>query len=231
MGASFRRLGPESSVIGNDGRQLEAGLIVKHRIGPAMLSGSVTAGRGWFDTGRLINQIGLFSYATGEQDMEFGSVHGQASFEIGLGENAYLRPILDLGYTRIRRDGFTEADAGAANLVVDGEKDSFTTFSPALEFGGEFSTASGTAIRPYLRVGSLRYLTDNRSDVTARLLDAPTGVAPFTITTVSDRSFAEYSLGLHVVDASGFGAQLAYQGQRSDNTHSEAATLKIYWPF
>ena len=231
FGLSFQNSDLDSSLSDSDGNQIEGGIIIKRRYDATMISGSVSAGYGWYDSERVVGLPVPGVSASSDQDIFFGSIHGRVSHDFELGMNKYIRPLVDLGATQVHRKGFNEKGAGGANLKVDSDDETLVTLQPAIEFGGEFRRDSGTLVRPYARIGVTHYLTDNKHRVTATMQGAPGNVAPFTIETKSDRTYADFSLGVDVIKKKGASLRLGYTGQFSDNSSSHAAGIKLSIPF
>jgi len=227
---SYQKSDFDADLTDSDGKQVEAGLILKRRYNAAMVSGSVSAGYSWHDTDRDVPpSVGVT--AESDQEIYLGSVHARASYDFLQGANGYIRPLVDLGYTRVYRKDFKEKGAGAANLNVDSEDDDFVTVQPAIEFGGELHGDNGALIRPYLRIGATHYLSDNEHKVTASLQGAPVSVAPFTVKTESDDTYADLSLGVDLISSKGANLRFNYSGQFSDDYDAHAASIKLSIPF
>lgn len=216
-----------SDVARTDGYQVEIGAIAKRRIDATMLSGSLAAGFGWFDSRRFVSLPTPDVTAASDQRTGYLSAHLRASHDVMSAPNSYLRPLLDLGIMRLRRSAFDETGAGAANLSVEKAHDTLVTVHPALELGGEARLAQGWLARPYLRVGATRYLTDNTRELTATLEGAPAGLAPLVVETEGDRTFADVSVGLDLLDTDRLQLEFAYRGQFSDHTRFHGGHLKV----
>ena len=199
-----------SSLAANDGHEVEGGLIVKRQFEDVMLSGSVSAGYGWYDGDRDAGFPTLGLIASSDQDVVYGSSHGRVSRDFELGANRYIRPLLDLGVTQVRRKGFKEEGAGAANLDIDSEDDTFWTLQAAVDFGGEFERDNGTLIRPHARHGATQHLNDNQGQTSGSLQSAAKGVAPFRIDAKSERTLADLSLGFDLIKKDGTSLRLDY---------------------
>jgi hypothetical protein len=230
-GLSFQQSDLDASLTDIGGKQVEGGLILKRRYDATMVSGSVSAGYGWYDTRRDVSLPTPGVSASSKQDIYFASIHGRISHDFEQEPNRYVRPLVDLGVTQVHRKGFKEKGAGGANLTVDGDDETLVTLQPAIEFGSEVRRDTGTLIRPYARIGITRYLTDNKRRVTARLQGAPASVAPFTVETEGDRTFVDLSMGMDVIKREGASLRLGYTGQFSDNSSSHAVLLKLHVPF
>jgi uncharacterized protein with beta-barrel porin domain len=76
-----------------------------------------------------------------------------------------------------------------------------------------------------------RYLTDNDRQITASLEGAPAGVEPFTVTTRSDRTYGDLSLGIDVLKRQGSAMRLDYTGQFSRHSTAHTVSAKFSLPF
>jgi outer membrane autotransporter protein len=146
-------------------------------------------------------------------------------------EQSYLRPMLGLGITQVSRAAFDESGAGGANLQVRKERDTFVSLHPAVEFGAERNLVDGELLRHYLRVGITHFLTNNERQVTASFEGAPVGVEPFTVTTRTDRTYGDISLGIDILKRQGSTMRLDYTGQFSRNSSAHAISAKFSLPF
>jgi outer membrane autotransporter protein len=147
-------------------------------------------------------------------------------------DNAYIRPMLGLGVSYVSRDAYEESGAGGANLRVEKASDTFVSLHPAIEFGGESSVGGeGTLLRHFVRVGMTQFLGSNERQVTASLEGAPSGIQPFTVTTRSEKTFADLAIGVDILRKSGTTVRLEYSGQFSNNSTTHALGVKIAMPF
>jgi outer membrane autotransporter protein len=196
-----------------------------------MFSGSGSAGFGNYDSRRVVDLVTPGVVARGDQDVRFASVHGRVSHDLAQGPDFYVRPLVDLGATYVSRGSFREKGADGANLQAEKQSDTFVTVQPAIEFGGERRLNNGGLLRPYVRIGVTRFLTDNDRQITATLQGAPAGVAPFKNVTSSDRTHANVSLGANILTKGGAVARLDYTGQFSDSRSANVVAVKISVPF
>jgi len=231
VGVSYQNsdlYGVSSSVRGD---RFEAGAIIKRHYDATRVSGSLSLGHARYDSHRLADVATPNVLATGKQELKSIALHGRISHDYALRETAYLRPMVGLGVMYLTRDGYAETGAGAANLHVARERDTFVTLHPAVEFGSERSLDDGSVARPYFRLGITRFLTDNDREVTASLEGAPSGVEPFTVVTRADRTFLDYSLGIDILDRIGVTLRLDYSGQLSRHSSAHSVWLKFTRPF
>jgi uncharacterized protein YhjY with autotransporter beta-barrel domain len=214
----------------SDGNRYQAGAILKAVYGNATYSLSFSGGQGLYDTRRPVNFPVAGLVATGDQKIGFLSSHLRAGYAFEQ-RDWYLRPLLDVGVTHTRMGAFSESGAGAANLDVQKQTETYVTVQPMLEIGTEWTQPGGTLWRPYAAIGATRYLGGSDPQVTAMFQGAPVGVMPFTVKGDMDRTFANLNLGVDFIAVDGKDIRVSYEGQFSDNTTSHAFALKFSVPF
>lgn len=231
FGLSYVRSDLNSVFSDVEGDRFEAGVILKRRYGATRISGSLSAGYGHYDSRRLVDLATPGLHALGKPDLWSASLLGKISHDLVTGDNSYVRPMVGVGVTRVLRNAYGESGAGGANLQVEKEWDTFVSLHPAIEFGGEHALEDSTLLRPYLRLGLTRFLSDNDRHITASLQGAPAGVEPFTVVTKSDSTYADVSLGLDVLTKKGATVRLDYTGQFSSHSSANAVWVKLSMPF
>jgi uncharacterized protein with beta-barrel porin domain len=82
-----------------------------------------------------------------------------------------------------------------------------------------------------MRAGITHYPGSNERHVTASLEGAPAGIAPFTVTTRSEKTYADLAIGVDILRKSGTTVRLEYNGQFSENSTTNAIGIKIAMPF
>jgi outer membrane autotransporter protein len=190
----------------------------------------LSAGEGRYDTQRFVNFPAVGTVATGKQKIDFLSSHLRAAYAFDFGD-WYLRPLLDFGVSRTRLGAFSESGAGAANLNVQQQTETYVSVQPALEFGTEWAQSGGTLIRPFTALGVTHYLSGNNPQITASLQGVPAGVAPFTVNGEMDKTFGNLTLGVDFLARDGKNVRVSYDGQFSDHTESHAFSVKLSLPF
>ncbi|OOG21477.1 hypothetical protein B1C78_16055 [Thioalkalivibrio denitrificans] len=231
FGISYQRSKLDSRFSNVDGDLFEAGMMIKRRLDATRISGSLSAGYGRYESLRRIDLSGIDQYARGTPSLWSVSAHGRFSHDVHHRDDAYVRPMVSIGATRISRSGFRESGAGGASLDVDSASDTIVTLQPAIETGGEWEWRDGSLLRPYMRVGVTQLLTGNEHKTTAKMLGAPDGVAPFTVTNRVDRTYGDVVLGLDLIRDDGRVWRFDYAGQFSDNSRSNAVSLRFSMPF
>ncbi|HEY5755346.1 MAG TPA: hypothetical protein VIU34_05955 [Steroidobacter sp.] len=207
-----------------DGVQL--GTVLKGNFGGSTFSASVSVGHTDFEVDRGSFSGHGYSEATSNYSTHALASHVRYGYAFE-GRSAYVRPLVDFGYTRLRRDGFTEQGSGATNVSVEGETDELYTLQPALEFGGEVALPSGARMRAWTRAGVTHLLSGGNIDVTARFESAPMAVAPMTFSQQLDTKSSDYAFGLDLLSARGLTFRLMYSQSESDHTRTETGSLKV----
>jgi hypothetical protein len=212
------------------GHQLQGGLIVKGRFGATTLAAAVSGGYGWLDTKRSVILPTPGITAESEPQLGFVSPHLRLAHAFERGD-WYLRPLLDAGVTYVHLGSLHESGAGAANLKVRSQNETYFTLNPAIEMGGELGQKDGLLIRPYVKAGLVHLFTGNTPQITASFQGAPAGVAPFTVKGNNDKNYGGLSLGTDFLSAKGLNVRVGYEGQFSNHTNAHGGFLKLSIPF
>jgi outer membrane autotransporter protein len=156
----------------------------------------------------------------------FGGAHARASYLLGQSGGWYVKPLIDLDATYLSFGGFSESGGGAANLNVQSNDAWVLSASPAVEVGGDFKTTDGTVLRPFVRSG-VTFYNDTDFALTSSFLEAPVGVAPFTVTSKFDNWSFDVSAGIDLLSIDGIEMKLAYDGRFSGNSEMHAGSGKV----
>jgi len=213
-----------------DGEQYMFGGIFKGRYGPHKFSFSASYGTGSYDTRRHVLLLADDEIVEGSRDVDTAAAHVQYSFEFD-GKAWYLLPLLDIGYTNVDTEGFTESGSGAVGLVVDAIDYNFVTGRAALQIGGEWAVGNGTLIRPFAELGITRFLRGETPDIRAAFDNAPPGVDAFTQSYEFDENFTDAAAGFDVLWPGNFVARLGFTGQYGNTWDSESWYLKLLYGF
>ena len=205
-----------------DGDRIHAGVSAKYVDGNFMAGVSIGGGVTFGDTERA---VGGGNVAEASFDTYDFSVLARAAYLAELGDGVYVKPQIQGGVTYVDRQGFTETGGGAANLQVLSEDQTFLSFSPSIEIGGDFEMDGGMKVRPYLRVGAT-ILSEDDVDTTARFA-ASASNATFTTTVARDDVFGQVNAGVLIFSDEDLSIRAEYQGQFSDDTESHGGFLKV----
>jgi uncharacterized protein with beta-barrel porin domain len=208
------------------GDGLQLGAVLKGNFGAHTLSTSFAAGHTNYTATRGSFRDNLLTDATSDYATNTLAAHLRYGYAIE-GKRAYVRPLLDAGFTQIRRDAFTETGSGPTNLVVEGSSDEIVTLQPAIEIGGEVGLPSGAKMRGFVRGGVTRLLSGEDVSLTARFESAPLDIAPMTFTDSLDKQSTDLAAGIDVLTASGLALRLMYSSTESDHAKTQMGTLKV----
>jgi uncharacterized protein YhjY with autotransporter beta-barrel domain len=207
-----------------DSTRLRAGVSAKYVEGPMMVGVSLSGGVSFNDSERTT--------ALGNADGDFNtydfSVLARAAYLADLGNGVYVKPQIQGGVTHVERDGFTETGAGAANLKVSSESQTFFSVSPSIELGTEIE-ADGMKIRPYARVGAT-ILSEDNIQTTARLAGAA-AAGTFTTVTSTDNVFGDVAVGATLFTEGDITVRAEYNGRFSDDTMEHGGFVKLQMKF
>lgn len=231
VGLAYQRADLKARYAKIEGDRFDAGVILKRQVNATAVSGSFNVGYGRYDSARRINFAGPVQVAGGSQDLWSASIQARVSHDVLHGDDVYVRPMLSATAAHVTRNGFREKGAGGASLAVKRERDTIVTVQPAIEVGGERKLDDGSLLRPHLRLGVTRYLTGSEREITATLLGAPDGVAPFTVTSRADKTYADVVAGVDLLRSGGSTLRLDYTGQFSRNSSANAVWVKYSMPF
>jgi uncharacterized protein with beta-barrel porin domain len=207
-----------------DGTWWQLGGAAKWTQGPWKLSGSLSGGQADLDTVRSINIPGLSAIASSGTDTGF--VTGLARLAYAFGDNSfYVTPMLNMGFTFVDIDGFTESGAGALNLEVASASETIFSAGPAVEIGATI-TAESLTFRPYAKFG-LSFLSGDNIATVARFASAPETIAPFTTQTRFDDVSADISAGVQWFSTSGINLRLNYDGRFGDYSEQHGVDAKL----
>jgi hypothetical protein len=212
------------------GDQLQVGAMLKGRRGDTTFSASLSGGRGGYDSQRAVDLPEGAVTALSSQRVVFLASHLRLAQLMDQG-GWYLRPGVDLGATRVNRQGFVESGAGVANLSVHSQGETFTTLQPAIEFGAESRRADGALVRPFLRAGVLHLMSGASPATQAVLQGAPAGTEAFTVNGRIDRTFVELNAGVDVINPGGVVLRLGYAGQYASTIKRHGLTVKASMSF
>ena len=221
--------GYESSNIRVDNRAAAMGHIfhvgagAKYINGNWQISSALTGGLARYDVTRFEVMPGVT--AKGDQSLSFLSGRVRAAYVFG-GENAYVKPLVDVDAVGILRGGVLENGAGPVGLHVHRQTDALFSAAPAVEVGGQFASANGTLFRPFARAG-VRVFSEDDLTATASFIGSPAGVPGFTVTTPLDRWMGEVSAGLEVLSSDVFDARLSYDGRYGESITQHGGNLKL----
>lgn len=208
----------------SEGNTGQAGVAIKYSAGAALVAGTVSGGRAWYDTTRPVAFTGFSE--TAESDSKIDFLNGGLRLAYVLGSpQLYFKPVLDAAATRLDMGGFTETGGGAANLAVASSKQTVYTIAPSVEVGTEWWLGNGTLVRPSVHAGATFY-EGNDLALSAGFAGAPGGLSPFTINTDLDDVMGVVGAGLDLITAGNTVLHVAYDGQFGETTTLQSFVFK-----
>jgi outer membrane autotransporter protein len=194
------------------------------------LNGSAQFGFHDIDSMRRVTVGGFDQTARADFDGWTAGFATETGLHLALGGTATLTPFFGLDYTHLRRDGFTEAGAGSANLAVDDEDQDSLRTRLGLRLEKTFTTSGGLAIRPVVEAAWVHESLDDDSRITAGFAAAP-GTSFRIAGPDLDRDRAHVAAGVTAVLTESLDFDAGYTGDLagSDRSHNFAATLR--WRF
>src|SRR5690606_17421306 len=143
----------ESGRVRGSGDAGFAGVVLKHQSGPWTYSGALAGGYGSFRLDRNLGIAGYDARASSSPDVVSAGARLRAARHIGLSEQLYLKPYVDLDLLYTKMSGYTES-GGPLSLSVDSSKQLSAGLSPMLEFGGQMKLENGGVLRPFAYAGA-----------------------------------------------------------------------------
>lgn len=211
------------------GNRLHAGVVLKNQWGPINAYLNIAGSFGSYEHKRFVNLAGIGQTALSDQEVFAGISRLRVSYLGDMGA-WYWKPLVDVGANYLHAGGYTETNAGAANLrIADTSKWIFSVM-PGLEIGSQMRAAGGTIFRPYIR-GGMTFLSSDSYQTTASFDAAPAGIAPFIVTSRLDNVYADVEAGVHVLMTNGINLRFDYEGRFSENSRQNAGTIKASLPY
>ena len=209
----------------SDFDRYQGGVSVKYVDGPLLLAASLSGGISNDDITREIGFGNFSGTATSDPDTKFFTGQLRAAW-LKEFDSFYAKPVLDLSWTSLDREGVTESGAGAADLNVAGDTSSYFAISPSVEFGKDFALAESRSLRTFARVGATWFSNDEHS-ITANFVSAPSGTGSFTNTTELDQLFGDVELGATLFGSDRFNLSASYLGRFSSDTAINSGNIKM----
>ncbi|WP_051439512.1 autotransporter outer membrane beta-barrel domain-containing protein [Bordetella petrii] len=206
-----------------------AGVVLKHQAGPWVYSAAIGGGYGSYDLDRSLGIDGYDRQASSSPDVYSAGLRLRVSRHIGITEQFYLKPYVDLDALYARMPGYTES-GGPLSLDVDSSDQFVVGLSPMLEVGGRLDLPAGATMRPYAYAGA-SFLSDDSWDAQARFKGAPAGSDGFRASLPGDDVIGRFGVGMQVNNRSGLDFRLQYDGEVSSHTTSHAGQLKVIYRF
>ena len=155
--------------------------------------------------------------------------HAKALWRAVHGE-AYLRPTLDGGVTRLMADDATESGGGPTSLTLENYTETHVWVRPSVKFGNLHSFDSGLKLHVYAELGLQYYLTDEHTDVIAGFTGAPANVSPMVVP-IDLGSYAHGTVGVELINSKNASIGLEYGKVVDENYDIDHWNLRLNVPF
>jgi hypothetical protein len=197
----------------------------KYLSGNWQLSGAVAGGHANYSITRSALVSGVDAKANAPLSFISGRI--RAAYAFG-SDTAYIKPLVDLDATGIRRSKIQESTSNTApiGLNVRGQTDTLFSVAPALEIGGQYVYGDGNLLRPFLRAG-VRWFGESNLKATASFTGSPTEVPDFTVTMPIDRWMGEVSTGVELLRHDRYDARVSYEGRFGERATQHGGNLKL----
>lgn len=207
------------------GMQLQAGGILKGRYGPNAVNLSMTMGRGDYDTRRYPLFAEDSEFIMSERYVRFFSAHAGYGYNFE-GDNWFIQPGLDLGWTDVSGDAFDERGGGPTAMYVQETDDAYLTSRFDLRVGGEFSGNNQMLYRPYINTSYTHVLSGTTNEIRAKLVGAPESVPYFTQILEVDDNYTSIALGIDILARENWALSFEYDWQFAGSWDSRAYFAK-----
>ena len=213
----------------SDGTTTQAGLSLKYQSNAWKFSGVLSYATSETETVRNGQVVEPFVARVDRDSDSLGLLLvGSYDFEFGMG---YVRPVVELGASRIEADEAAEIGADVLNLILEGSSETFTWVRPAVETGIEYLFESDTRARLYARVGVRHYFGDDYTEVQAGLQAVDTAVNPISMEVGLGQDAIIGTAGIDVLFSNEMTLQFQYRYETADNLELNAGLLKFTMPF
>lgn len=200
LGAGLGYEAPQMST-GNysdtDGHQVQAGLMVSRELGAWLFAAGVNGGWAGLNVSRTTPDG---TKAKGDQDFGFATTRLRTAYRQGFSE-WMVEPRMDLAGTMVHQNDFNESGAGAANLAIDQDTETYVTAHPAIELSRRVPVGEGWTFNPRASVGLTQFIAGDDPKATAHFAGASGG--SFSSTSDLDRTYVDLGLGFDVAGDSG----------------------------
>lgn len=211
-----------------NGQTATGAVALKRQLGPWLLGGAVGGGYTWADSKRDVALGTTSAEAKGSPDSSFLFARARVAYEVPFAD-WYLRPMLDLDAISFHQQSYEESGAGALNLDVDSNTETYFAATPGIELGGRLDLGNGFVLRPFTGVG-VSFITNDNYTATSNFAAAPGGDSLQTTANV-DNLLGRLTLGLDLMNAGGFQVKLDYNLQAGDDVVSQTGQIRFGYHF
>jgi outer membrane autotransporter protein len=206
-----------------------AALIAKKQLGDWIVSGSVDAGTGSYDSQRQVQLGDAPAVAAASFNANHIGLHGRVARQIAM-DGWYLKPYVDMHAVHLHTGAYDETGAGALNLKVNSASGTSYTVTPMLEAGSIFNIGNGMQLRGYMS-GGVAFSNQNAWTASASLAGSVAEAGTFQTTSKLPDQRARFNLGADLIASKNLDIRLEYTGEFASGFRSHGATLKAAYSF
>ena len=217
------RLNIDDALAESDGERIQLGATLKRKFDLFELAGAVSAG---FATNDITRRPLIGGNTTGTQRIRFAGGHLRASYMADMGA-WYLKPRASVGVDYLSTLDYSET-GGTYTISSPGGDDVYAHVQAGVDIGADVTTQSGMLLRPTVSLGVTQYLEHPKpTEITARMLTAPSGVTHFTSATNFDETRFDLTAGLDVFANDQVTVRAEFGGSFSEHTTSVGGGMKF----
>ncbi|GAB5469578.1 MAG: autotransporter outer membrane beta-barrel domain-containing protein [Rhodospirillales bacterium] len=228
FGGAFRYANSSLTASGasssSEGDHYFAGLSAKRRFQDIEFSSAVSFGYSSFETSRAP----LGSAVSGDQDLWSFASEFRAAY-LYERDNLFVKPRLGLGVEHLFGSDYQESGDSPFLLDVETQSQTYVTFRPAVEVGGEWDLPRQSRIRPHLSFGITQYLGDPSVKLNASFLGS--SAQPFSSATDLDGTRYEIAGGFDLFAGQSAVVRLEGASSLSKNSTLYGGSLRVELPF
>ncbi|HWZ64866.1 MAG TPA: hypothetical protein VNX02_17745 [Steroidobacteraceae bacterium] len=228
-------LGLESSWLNGDGANVSgrtglAGLMIKHQMGPWMLTGELDGSYGTYDSTRSIVAGSQSGTASASPTVSQVGTYLRGAYQTTLTASTYVEPSLTVGAHYTQMGQYNESGSTSFNLNVHDSGNLVYSANPMVEFGMVGNLAGIHPMRAFVDVGAAAYTNSNwRGD--ASLEDAPAGTGTFGIDSRLPSVVAKVKAGVDVYARDRLDVKISYGADLASGFVSQSALAKVTYTF
>ncbi len=196
-------------------------------LGDWFVDGLASLARNTYDGSRAISFLGR----TAQSDYngwQYGArLNGGRDFNLGGG---WLTPAVSMDYHRLSLDGYTETEAGAANLTVNGQD--YDTLTAGLSVSGRLTPidlGDSATLTPHAMIGWTHDLVADRQQVSSAF--AGGGGSFVTTGAKPARDAAQMALGVTLDRGDGASIEAGYQLELREAYVGQAGVIRLRQEF
>jgi len=219
----------DTTEVSGQGATEFAGLVLKHEMGPLLLSGAVTGSYGSFKNSRFIDVAGFEGVVQGRPNPETAAARLGAAYTIASGD-WLIRPRLNLDVIYSTIDQYSETGTNPLHLTFAPADHTVFVASPALELDRLFTLSPTLTLRSFA-TGMVSVLSTSAWNAKTRLAAAPEGSPWISSDLPIDNVVGRIISGLQFLSAGHVDLRLQYEGEFSGRVTSHSATGEVVYHF